>query len=221
VLHRNRVVLLSYSGGVLRIHAGYVEAPDDVLQAIVRFLSPFVRRRERLAARQRFLAFPLDHGASAPRRPPRVPPGDLAWIERLRVAHRRLNHEHFEGRLGELPFRLSGRMRRRLGHVTVSRETNEAVEIALNRHHVQRDPWPEVLDTLLHEMVHQWQAESGRRVDHGAEFRRKLAEVNGRRSTVNPSLRGGPVGPDEATGSSGSGRRRPGCFVGGDASSSQ
>jgi hypothetical protein len=35
----------------------------------------------------------------------------------------------------------------------------------------------EVLDTLLHEMVHQWQDETGRPVDHGREFRRKAREV--------------------------------------------
>jgi len=44
-------------------------------------------------------------------------------------------------------------MRRRLGHVMLSRETGAAVEIAMNRRHVQRDPWPQVEDTLLHEMV--------------------------------------------------------------------
>jgi hypothetical protein len=30
---------------------------------------------------------------------------------------------------------------------------------------------------LLHEMVHQWQAENGLPVDHGAVFRRKAQEV--------------------------------------------
>jgi predicted SprT family Zn-dependent metalloprotease len=42
---------------------------------------------------------------------------------------------------------------------------------------VHRGPWADVEETLLHEMVHQWQAESGRRVDHGREFRRKAREV--------------------------------------------
>ncbi len=31
--------------------------------------------------------------------------------------------------------------------------------------------------TLLHEMVHQWQAESGVPVDHGPAFRRKARQV--------------------------------------------
>jgi hypothetical protein len=30
---------------------------------------------------------------------------------------------------------------------------------------------------MLHEMVHQWQAESGLRIDHGRTFRRKAREV--------------------------------------------
>jgi hypothetical protein len=40
---------------------------------------------------------------------------------------------------------------------------------------------------LLHEMVHQWQAENGLPVDHGAVFRRKAQEVGvlpGARRTV-------------------------------------
>ena len=179
VFHRNRVVLLSYRRGVLRLHQGYASAPDDVLRAIVRFLSPFVRRRDRLAARQAFLAFPVEQFApSRPRRAgPRVAPADRPWIERLRTVHQTFNAGHFDATLGELPIRLSGRMRRRLGQVTLSHETGVATEIALNRRHVQRDPWPQVEDTLLHEMVHQWQAETGRPVDHGVEFRRKAREV--------------------------------------------
>ncbi|HET7602536.1 MAG TPA: SprT-like domain-containing protein [Gemmatimonadales bacterium] len=189
VLHRNRVVLLTFARGVLRLHEGYASAPDDVLRAIARFLSRSTPRRDRLAARRLFLAFPVEQFASSrPTAQPSSRPAiesDRPWIQRLRAEHARLNMERFGGELGELPIRLSGRMRRRLGHVMLSRETGAAVEIAMNRRHVQRDPWPMVEDTLLHEMVHQWQAETGRRVDHGAEFRRKLAEVNGQRSTVN------------------------------------
>ena len=44
---------------------------------------------------------------------------------------------------------------------------------------MRRHAWAEVEETLLHEMVHQWQAETGRAVDHGAEFRRKAREVGG------------------------------------------
>jgi hypothetical protein len=187
-LHRNRVVLLTFRCGVLRLHEGYASAPDDVLQAIVSFLSPLVRRRERLAARKRFLAFPVERFAPSPSprpAPARAPASDQPWIERLRLAHRRLNADHFGSVLVDLPIRLSGRMRRRLGHLALERTSGIATEIAMNRRHVTHDPWASVEDTLLHEMVHQWQAETGRPVDHGAEFRGKMSQVTGRRSTVN------------------------------------
>lgn len=178
-LHRNRVVLLTLQRGVLRIHRGYLAAPDDVLQAVVRFLSRSVPRRERLAARRRFLEFPVD--AHAPSRPRvasvRVRPEDRPWLDRLRDAHERLNREHFGGTLSAIPIRISGRMRTRLGEVTLSRETGAAVEIAMSRAHLRHESWLDVEHTLLHEMVHQWQAETGRAVDHGPEFRRKAREV--------------------------------------------
>jgi hypothetical protein len=34
-----------------------------------------------------------------------------------------------------------------------------------------------VAHTVLHEMVHQWQAETGQEADHGPGFRRKAREV--------------------------------------------
>ena len=43
--------------------------------------------------------------------------------------------------------------------------------------HVKHDGWDEVEHTVLHEMVHQWQAESGHEIDHGPTFRRKAMEV--------------------------------------------
>jgi predicted SprT family Zn-dependent metalloprotease len=55
--------------------------------------------------------------------------------------------------------------------------TGGAAEIAVKRRHVQRDGWTEVRDTLLHEMVHQWQAERGHPADHGRSFREKAREV--------------------------------------------
>jgi hypothetical protein len=198
VLHRNRVVLLTFAHSVLRLHEGDASAPDDVLQAIALFLSRSTRRRDRLAARRLFLAFPVEQFPPARAEPPsrrvaeppsrRAAESDRPWIDRLRQEHARLNAERFDGELGEIPIRLSGRMRRRLGHVALDRTTGLATEIALNRRHVQRDPWPQVEDTLLHEMVHQWQAETGRRVDHGAEFKAKMSTVDGRRSTIDSCL---------------------------------
>jgi hypothetical protein len=68
-------------------------------------------------------------------------------------------------------------MRSRLGELAVELRSGRPLEIAISRRHLLRHDWSEVEHTLLHEMVHQWQAESGLRVDHGVTFRRKAMEV--------------------------------------------
>ncbi len=180
--HRNATVMLSWvPGRILRVHEGYAHAPDRVLAAIVRFLTPGIRRAARLEARREFLSFPADRYAPSPRPASRRAeperPGDRILLERLRRLHAMLNQRHFGGALSAIPIRLSGRMRTRLGEVRLDRATGRATWIALSRRHLRRDPWSEVAETLLHEMVHQWQAETGRPVDHGTEFRRKAREV--------------------------------------------
>ncbi|MDX2120729.1 MAG: SprT-like domain-containing protein [Gemmatimonadota bacterium] len=177
--HRNQQVMLSWlPGRRLRIHEGYAAAPDEVLRAIVKFLTPGVRRASRVAARQVFLSFPVErHAPPRSRRPPRPRPGDQELLLRLTTLQAELNLTHFNGQLTTLPIRLSSRMRRRLGELRLERKTGRAVHIGLSRRHALHDPWPEVRDTLLHELVHQWQAETGRPVDHGREFRRMAREV--------------------------------------------
>lgn len=179
--HTNRTVMVSLTGRrVLRVHQGYASAPDRVLRAIVRFLNPRLPRAVRRAAEGEFLGFPVEVYAPPPIRPARreLPrPGDVLLLQRLATLHQRLNERHFGGALGALPIRLSGRMRTRLGELAMDLRTGRPTEIAISRRHILRHPWTEVEHTLLHEMVHQWQAESGLVVDHRAGFRRKAAEV--------------------------------------------
>ena len=179
--HTNRAVMVSIgSDGTLRLHRGYAWASDRVLRAIVRFLDPRVPRRVRRNAQRELLAFPAESYAPAPARPlrrERPRPGDLRLIDRLQRLHGELNGRHFGGSLGELPIRLSGRMRTRLGELAVDLRTGRPIEIAISRRHLGRHDWAEVEHTMLHEMVHQWQAEAGLRVDHGPTFRRKAREV--------------------------------------------
>ena len=85
------------------------------------------------------------------------------------------NRDSFRGRLQSIEIRISARMRRKLGHYEPS--SQGLPSITISRRHLKRDRWNEVLETLLHEMVHQWQDETGRPVDHGAEFRRKAIAV--------------------------------------------
>lgn len=179
--HNNRTVMLTLSDGVLRIHQGYAMAPDRVLQAIVRFLRPRIPRRLRRALQHTFLSFPVDLHAPAParrsKRSERPRPGDVRILHDLARSHERLNLLHFDGQLSEIPFRLSGRMKTRLGELSVNPKTGQALEIGISRAHLRHDSWDEVEQTVLHEMVHQWQVETGLGLDHGAAFRRKAIQV--------------------------------------------
>lgn len=179
-LHQNRTVMVTLTDRrVLRVHRGYCFAPDSILTAIVTFARPRVTRAVRSRAERDLLAFPVTEYVP-PRREhrPELPrPGDVRILSELDQLHRELNREHFAGRLSTVPIRLSSRMRTRLGEVTLDDRTRRPAEIAISRRHVERDLWVEVRHTLLHEMVHQWQAESGLAVDHGPTFRRKACEV--------------------------------------------
>jgi hypothetical protein len=178
--HTNRSVMVSLSARrVLRLHRGYAMAPDRVLRAIVRFLNPRVPRPLRRLAEREFLGFPVEQHApaDAPARRDRPKPGDLVLLHRLEQLYQRFNGEHFGGVLQPLPIRISGRMRTRLGELSVDVRSGRPIEIALSRRHLTRHPWSEVEHTLLHEMVHQWQAETGLRVDHGPTFRERARMV--------------------------------------------
>lgn len=187
VLTRNRTVMLSFDlRKELRLHAGYAWAPEEVLRAIVTFVTPGRRRSERLAARRLFMSFAVEHHAPVrkARRGAAPADADLPRIERLTRLHTILNERHFGGALTSVPLRLSDRMERRLGEFSVQLDGSEG-QITISRRHILRDGWGPATDTLLHEMVHQWQAETGRTIDHGHAFRSKAREVGIRaRATV-------------------------------------
>jgi hypothetical protein len=174
-LTRNRTVMVSFRGGELRIHEGYLSAPADVLRAVVTFVNGRTRA-ERARARELILAHQIARPAPARRRPT-VLPEDAPVVRELVRTHAVLNARHFGGRLRALPIRLSGRMRTRLGHYTAASPVGESAEIVISRDHIRRHGWDEAVHTLLHEMVHQWQDETGRPIDHGATFRSKAREV--------------------------------------------
>ena len=179
--HENRSVMVSVTPrSVLRVHRGYAYAPDSVLAAIVTFVNPGSRRQRRRAAQQVILAFPVDAyvpPARRRRRRPAPPAADRSLARKLSQLHRELNLRHFQGALSRVPLRISRRMRRKLGELTLDAGSELPIEITIAHAHMQQDAWREVEHTLLHEMIHQWQAESGLPVDHGATFRRKARAV--------------------------------------------
>lgn len=174
VLMRTRTVMVSLIGQTLRVHEGYADAPEPVLRAIVTFATAR-NRAIRSAARDEILAHDVER-APATRRSEPARPGDVALISSLVIAHREFNDRHFGGELNEIPIRLSGRMATRLGHFDPGSRLTPP-EIVMSRRHVVRHGWKEAMHTLLHEMVHQWQHETGQPVDHLAGFRRKCREV--------------------------------------------
>jgi hypothetical protein len=174
-LTRNRNVMVSFAGTELRVHDGYLRAPDDVLAAIVGFVEG-PTRLTRVRARRHLLTYPIQSAGSSRRREA-THPDDRATAERLTEWHARFNADHFRGALRSLEVRVSRRMRARLGHYMAGTVTGEPPEIAISRRHLRRHGWDEALQTLLHEMVHQWQDEQGMPIDHGAAFRRKAREV--------------------------------------------
>ncbi len=178
-------MLVTVRRGVLRIQRGFAYAPDRVLRAVATFVRG--RRRSRREVARELLAFPVhEYVAARParRRRTRPRPGDGRIVAALLALHRELNRRHFDGRLASPRFRLSDRMRVRLADVTLRESRGGPVEIGFSRRHLRRDGWDEIGKTLLHEMVHQWQVESGLPLNHGAEFRRKAREVG-----VEPSAR--------------------------------
>jgi hypothetical protein len=137
-------------------------------------------------------ATPAPPAPRPPRHAPAPPPAESSWqrprtlrthpkdsmfVERLSEAYHRYNAELFGGTLRPVMIRVSRRMKNRLGHYMVATKSGLPAEIAISLRHIRRDAWDEVLHTLVHEMVHQWQDESGLPLDHGRHFRVKAREV--------------------------------------------
>jgi hypothetical protein len=187
-LTRNRNVMVSFRARDLRVHEGYLSAPDDVHRAIVAFVEGRTRA-ERHLAQKKIVAFRVD-APRTPARRERTRPEDEPLAGRFVEWHRRYNAEHFDGALKTVPVRVSRRMKSRLGHYSAA--VNGAPgEIAISWRHLRRHGWDEALHTLLHEMVHQWQDETGKPLDHGAGFRAKARSVGieaaAKRAVVRPT----------------------------------
>lgn len=193
-LTRNRTVMVSFSADELRVHEGYLAAPEPVLRAVVAFVRARTRG-ERARARGEIVGHQIARAPTAgPRRAARPRAEDAELLAALHEWHGRYNAQHFGGRLRPVAVRISRRMQSRLGHYTAATPAGEPAEIAIGWRHVQRHGWEEVLHTLLHEMVHQWQDETGRPIDHGAGFRARAREVGitpfARRTVVPQGPRG-------------------------------
>ena len=181
--------MVSYRGRELRVHEGYLAAPPEVMGAIVTFVSGRTAALSPTRASSRF----------SRTRSPRASRDAATRTRRIRMMRRSrsgsrsgtrgFNARHFAGALKPITVRVSRRMRARLGHYMSAAPSGEPAEIVVSRRHIRRHGWEEALHTLLHEMVHQWQDETGHPIDHGHLFRAKAREVGvapSARRTVTP-----------------------------------
>lgn len=172
VFTRNRRIMASVGdrGRELRLNQAFATAPREVLVAVARLFSARdsrTRARAKAAVRDFIATIPLE--PHAVRRRPRtrqVLPGDEPYLQRLREEFRAINASHFGGSLPEVPLYLSGAMRRRNGHFCSS-----PLEIVISRTLCTHAHPGEAEHTLRHEMIHLWQHASGKKPDHGPEFR--------------------------------------------------
>ncbi len=172
VYTRNRRIMASVGdrGRELRLNEAFAHAPREVLVAVARLFSARdarTRARAKEAVRAFIAQIPVEPGAV--RRKPRtrqVEPGDEPHIQRLRDEFRRVNAAHFDGALPEVPLYLSGQMRRRNGHFC-----SHPLEIVISRSLCTHAHAGQAEHTLRHEMIHLWQHASGKKPDHGPEFR--------------------------------------------------
>ncbi len=156
-LTRNRTVMVSFRGSELRVHEAFLEAPPEVLQAIVAFVQG--RGVARRRAKRLIVEYPIG-SRPAPLRREQTHPDDMLLVARLLEMHARCNRDHFDSALGTPAIRVSRRMRSALGSYHPARPDERGAEIVISRRHIRRHGWVAARETLLHEMVHQWQEES-------------------------------------------------------------
>ena len=98
-------------------------------------------------------------------------------LGRLYVAYHEANSRHFAGLLPSVPLDITPiqRPRGKQGMVACTQTSiaeNRPLCILFDSGYVQKTPsWTEITHTLLHEMIHVWQAVRGERPNHGASFR--------------------------------------------------
>ena len=118
LLTHNRNVMVSFGHKELRVHQGYLAAPEPVLRAIVTFVQGRTRADRRVAQRI-IVAHPIATAARVRRRE-QTHADDDGMAEQLAAWHARYNDTHFGGRLARVAVRVSRRMKSRLGHYTAA-----------------------------------------------------------------------------------------------------
>lgn len=96
-------------------------------------------------------------------------------VARLRGAYIELATLHFDGDLPVVPIELSYRMRKQLARV----ETlgGRPSRLVMSAYHIQTHGWKAARETMLHELVHIWQATAGKPMHHDRRFREQAMRL--------------------------------------------
>ncbi|CAA9296047.1 MAG: hypothetical protein AVDCRST_MAG68-292 [uncultured Gemmatimonadetes bacterium] len=178
VFTSNRRIMASVAnrGRDLRLNEAFAAAPREVLVAVAELFSArTARKRERAReALRRFIAQIPRAPDAAPRpRTRRAAAGDRAQLARMQAEFDRVNADRFGGALPRVPIHLSGRMKRRNGHFSVT-----PLEIVISRRLCAQGAAGEAEHTMRHEMIHLWQHVEGLPVDHGPAFRKMARRLD-------------------------------------------
>jgi hypothetical protein len=166
--NRSTVWSLTQRGTALNLHVAYQAAPADIMEAFAIIVKTGgVATAASRRASDVVLAWPeltraLEAARAADHRRRRTLVrhccGTDDQREYLRSLYRYFNATRFGGLLpGDIPLRLSNRMRSSLGHMMPGRHRNGhryVIEIALNVDLLLPGNGAERVDTLLHEMAH-------------------------------------------------------------------
>lgn len=174
----NRRIMASVAnrGRDLRLNEAFAAAPREVLVAVAELFSARSARKRARArgAVRRFIAQIPRAPDAAPRpRVRRIVAGDRAQLARMQAEFDRVNLERFGGSLPCVPIHLSGRMKRRNGHFSVT-----PLEIVISRRLCTHGAAGEAEHTMRHEMIHLWQHVEGLPVDHGPAFRKMARRLD-------------------------------------------
>jgi len=110
-------------------------------------------------------------------------------LGQLYAAYHEVNQSRFGMLLPMLPIFINPGVRKRqnseepeIAHLWTDDYTGAPRYIEFWEHHALTDHWSYVRETLLHEVIHVWQAATGRKVAHDAVFRlmAKRLGVSGR-----------------------------------------
>ncbi len=152
-----------------------VDNPSNTLHDMIRTIRRAVRDAIAARAAQPKHSVRIARPSRA-RRAARTHPDDEPIAMELQLWHGRLNAKRFDDALSTIPVRVLRRMRSRLGHYAPA-QRGQPAEIAISTRHVKRHGFEQALQTLLHEMVHQWQDEMKLPLGHGPDFREKARAV--------------------------------------------